>query len=152
MAAAQKQRWAQRADRLLGWADTADAKAAAIVAALPDYTRDVAFLTQPGLSRERAKITAKERRAYELTERAKQMRDKSANLKAMAARNAGDAEKERQVARDKISSLVAVGDFVSSIYGVRKVLKVNAKSLRIEGMGAPITVDKSLCRKLNLAA
>ena len=47
-----------------------------------------------------------------------------------------------------ITSIIAVGDMVESVYGVRRVVKINTKSLRIEGALGAITIDKSLCRKV----
>lgn len=143
-----KFRWAARAEKLEGWARSADAKADAIDAAMPPHARDPAFMTQPGNipQRLRDKLTARERRAWEFRERAKDHRAKAAELRRMAARNKGDAERARQTIRDAVSAAIEPWMYVDSIYGVRKVLKVNAKTLRLEGALGPLTIDKSLCK------
>jgi len=63
----------------------------------------------------------------------------------MATRNKGDAEAARATRREKITAAIEPGAFVESIYGVRRVLKVNAKTLRLQGDGSNVTIDKALC-------
>ena len=149
----QKQAWADRADRLDAWALAAEQQAAAIYASQPQYARDPAFLTQParsgrGVARERVRLREREKRAWELEVKAKAHRAKATELRRMAGTNAGDAAAARNAHREALTSIIAVGDMVESVYGVRRVVKINTKSLRIEGALGAITIDKSLCRKV----
>jgi len=144
-----KQRWLERAARYEAWADTAEAKAKAIQAAQPAHARDPAFVTQPARSshavaRERTRLADRDRRAWELEEKAKDYRDKAKNLRAMASRNKGDAEREREAARQALN--LSPGDMVSTLFGVRRVVKVNAKSIRVEGVSSAI--EKHLVRRI----
>lgn len=146
-----KQAWAARADRLDAWAATAEAKAEAIFASRPAYARDPAFLTQParssrGVARARAALNDRDVRAWNLQAKAAAHRAKAAELRRMASANAGDAATKAQAHRDAVSSLIEPGMFVDCIYGIRRVEKVNTKSLRLEGGLGPITIDKALCR------
>lgn len=140
-----KDQWLAKAVRREAWAQAADAKAAAIEGAAP--RGDLAFWTQPGLGKQRDKARARMQAAHVLRETASAHRAKAAQLRRMAGRNAGDAEAARAATRAALSA--QVGDAVSSIYGIRRVLKVNAKTLRIEG---PVTLDKALCRVVGRAA
>lgn len=149
----QKQAWAERADRLDEWALAAEQKAAAIIASRPTHARDPAFLTQParssrGVARARQALNRREEKAWELQAKAKDYRARAAELRRMASATAGDAAKAKEAHRDGLTSILAVGDMVESIYGVRRVVKINTKSLRIEGGLGPITIDKVLCRKV----
>ncbi|GEM_PF-2818427 len=146
----QKQRWAARADKLMAWADKAEAQAAAIVAAFPAHARDIAFLTQPGRSSskvacDRRRLNDRDQRANALRTKAASFRDRAASLRRLSETNAGDAAKQREAKRS-VLAVIQPGVLVSSVYGVRRVLKVNTKSLRLEGALGPITIDKSLCR------
>lgn len=144
-----KQRWLERADRYDAWADTAEAKARAIYAAQPAHARDPAFVTQPARSshavaRERTRLANRDRRAWELEEKAKGYREKAKNLRAMASRNKGDAEREREAVRQALD--LSPGDMVSTLFGVRRVVKVNTKSIRVEGVSSAI--EKHLVRRI----
>lgn len=146
-----KAAWAAKADRLEAWAATAEAKAEAIFANRPAYARDPAFLTQParssrGVARARAALNDREVRAWNLQAKAAAHRAKAAELRRMASANAGDAAAKAQAHRDAVSRLVEPEMYVDCIYGIRRVLKVNTKSLRLEGALGPITIDKSLCK------
>lgn len=148
---ATKQAWTAKADRLDAWAATAEAKAEAIFASRPAYARDPAFMTQParssrGVARARAALNDREVRAWNLQAKACKHRAKAAELRRMAETNAGDAEARKTAHRDAVSRLIEPGMFVDCIYGVRRVEKVNAKSLRLEGGLGPITIDKALCK------
>ena len=149
----QKQKWADRAEQLDEWAVAAEQKAAAIYASRPAYARDPAFLTQParssrGVARARQILNRREEKAWELEAKAKAFRTKAAELRRMASTNAGDAERARIDRREHLTATLAVGDLVESIYGVRRVVKINAKTLRLEGALGPVTIDKALCRRV----
>lgn len=134
----QKARWARRADMRETMATKCEAEAARLVAG---HSRDHAFLTQPGHIPARARQIAQTDRAHELTARASAHRAKATELRRMASRTAGDAERAREAKRDTLA--VKPGDLVDSLYGRRIVLRVNTKTVRLEG---DVTVDKAHCR------
>lgn len=143
----QKARWLRRAQQREVWAAAAENRADEIERSLPDHARDPAFMTQPGakVQRLRDKMTAREQLAWSLRQKAAAHREAAANLRGMAGRNKGDAESARQSSRERITKAVRVGDFVDCVYGIRRVLKVNEKTLRLEGALEPIVIDKALC-------
>lgn len=148
----QKQRWAARADRYDAWAVAAEAKAQAIYAARPECAHDPAFQTQParssqGVARARRALAEREQNAWKLEQRAKEYREKAENLRALAARNAGDAERARADQRAALDAVLHIGDEVITVFGRRRVTKINAKTIRVEGVSCAI--DKSLCRRIS---
>ncbi|PIB91314.1 hypothetical protein [Caulobacter sp. FWC2] len=146
-----KEAWAAKAERLEAWAAKADAAASAIFASQPAYARDPAFQTQParssrGVAKARARLNDREVRAWELQAKAKAHREKAAELRRMASTNAGDAEARKTAYRAALDSIIEPGMYVDCIYGVRRVEKVNTKSLRLAGALGPVTIDKTLCK------
>lgn len=141
---AQHARWADRADRRQAQADKARAAAEALLA---NRNRDWAFVSQPGHIPARAREMARTDRAMGLLAAAKVAEDKAANLRAMSERRAGDAERERQAARDAVAWSVGQA-VVSILYGPATVLKVNTKTLRLrlDRTGGTITEDKARCK------
>lgn len=137
----QKTRWAARADRYEARAQHFRAEAAKLIERT-GHERDIAFLTQPGHIAARDRMNARVHRGYEMMRAAERIEAKVANLRAMASRNKGDAEAARQAKRE--ATVIAVGDIVDSIYGRRAVVKVNAKTVRLEGVSAAI--DKALVK------
>lgn len=111
---------------------------------------DPAFWTQPAYSnaagrafarnrdRERARIQKSAQIAVEAEELAK----KASRMEERGAVMAGDAERAREAVI--ASCEVKVGDLVdTTLYGIRRVLKVNRKTVAVEGGAAPLTVCKS---------
>jgi hypothetical protein len=137
--AAQHTRWANRAEKRQRQADKARATAEAMLA---DRNTDWAFISQPGHIPARARELARSDRAFALLQAADQAEIKATNLRAMAARRAGDAELQRQSDRD--AAALKVGDAARSVhYGPCTVVKVNAKSYRIRlASGSETTQDK----------
>lgn len=151
----QKQRWLNRAADYDLWAAAAEKQAAAIRSAHMDRLGDHAMWTQPAyvgtaggraLAAQRQRIRDALARAHALDEKAEAHRQKAANLRRMAVRNAGDAEREREAKREALDSVLAVGDQVSTLFGTRRVTKINAKTIRVEGVSAAI--EKHLCRRV----
>lgn len=138
--AAQHAKWSARADRREAWADTAEAKAARLLA---NRNTDWAFISQPGHLPARAREIAQTDRAMGLLAQAKAHREKAANLNALATRQRGDAETARQAERD--TKTLQAGDAARSVhYGVCTIVKVNAKSYRIRlASGFETTTDKA---------
>lgn len=141
---AQKERWAARAAKRAAWADSAEAKAATLTASQPEHATDGAFMSQPGRIPGRARLIARQDRAMELRQQANQHRAKAERLNAMACRERGDAERDRQVRRD--AQTLQVGQQVVTIlYGPAEVVKINTKTVRVRRLatGSLLTVDKS---------
>lgn len=80
-----RERRETKADRLRGWADGRDAKAAALHARNEPYRGDIAFNTQPGHIPERARVLARTERAWQHSERAADMRSRADGIDAAAA-------------------------------------------------------------------
>jgi len=114
---------------------------------------DPAFWTQPAygnaagrsFARNRERERSKIIKAGQIAEEAKKLRDMAEAMEARGAVMAGDAEAERQA---KIASTdVAVGQIVdTTFYGRRKVLKVNQKTVLVEGAFGPLKVEKHFIR------
>jgi hypothetical protein len=137
--------------RLRQQADRAEAEAANLSA---DRRECSAFWTQPAYGNAAGRAFAARRdrernkmfRAGELYTKASDLRREADDLEAAGARVKGDAEAERQakIARAEF----VVGHLARTGYGDRVVVKVNAKTILIEGGFAPIKVCKSLAQPL----
>jgi len=134
MTSAQKQRWAAQADRYEALAAKMAAEADRLNE-LRAHETDIAFLTQPGRVSGRDQMRRRLDRAFELAKKAASYSDRAKNLRAMASRNAGDAERARE---DLRARPIAVGDLTDSIWGLRRVTKVNKKTVRLEGASCPV--------------
>jgi hypothetical protein len=115
--------------------------------------RDSAFWTQPAYGnaagrtfarsrdRERAKIV----KAFTIAAEAKALRDQADSMERRGVVMAGDADAARAAKIEAVS--VQVGQMVDTThYGVRKVLKVNAKSICVEGAFGPLKINKEFVR------
>ena len=81
-----RERREARAERLRGWADKRNVAAAATFKAGEHYRGDHAFNTQPGHIPERARLIAREDRAYESQQKAASMESKAASIDRAADR------------------------------------------------------------------
>lgn len=114
---------------------------------------DPAFWTQPAYSNAAGRSFARNRdrerstiiKAGEIAAEAKALRDKADTMERRGAVMSGDADAERQA---KIAATdVQVGQIVNTIhFGLRKVLKVNAKTVLVEGSFGPLKVEKQFIR------
>lgn len=141
----QKTKWANRAATYEARADKLQAEAERLNER-KSWETDIAFLTQPGRIPQRDAMHRRLERAADLAKQAKALSDKARNLRSMSQRTAGDAEKAREAIRTACD--VAVGDMVSSLYGVRRVIKVNRNTVLTEGSFGPIKICKTLIRKV----
>lgn len=115
-----------------------------------EHRNDSAFWAQPAhgnaagraFARRRDRERGKMVKAAELAAEAKDLRQRADAMEARGARMAGDAEAEKEAII--AASDFSVGQTVRTLYGDRKVVKVNAKSLLIEGAFGPIRVEKHL--------
>lgn len=148
MTTTQKDRWASKADRLVIWADKAEAAAEELNAKWAEQRKDIAFLTQPGRIIARERFYADMERVHALAQKAKAFRAKSANLTRLATTNAGDALARHRAEDQAVINAVSVGDIVESVYGKLRVAKVNRKSLTLEGRFGLVRIDAHLCRKI----
>lgn len=130
----------------------ANAKEAQSEALHGSVNKDGAFWTQPAygnsggraFAAQRDRARAKLERAASIYNEAKELRSQADAMEARGVRMAGDAAAERDEAIN--SAEFAVGQLVDTLYGVRKVVKVNAKSILVEGSLGPLKVEKHLAR------
>jgi len=121
----------RKADKLEGWAEKRRTEAETIL----DHNRkhyfsDIAFTTQPGRMPFRDRIYARHDRALESLDKAKKMEGKAERLRHV--RVAGDAEITRQAKRERVKSLLRIGQEVESgIYGKVRILKINQKTATV---------------------
>jgi hypothetical protein len=118
-----------------------------------NVNRDSAFWTQPayGNAAGRAFARSRERernkliKAGEIAAEAKELREKADIMERRGVVMAGDVDAARDA---KVASLeVSVGQVVdTTFYGLRKVLKVNAKSVAVEGAFGPLKIGKEFIR------
>lgn len=112
--------------------------------------KDGAFWTQPAygnaggraFSRQRDRARSRLEKAAGIYNEAKELRSRAEAMEARGVRMAGDAAAEREEAI--AASEFAVGQSVKTLYGVRKVVKVNAKTILVEGSFGPLKVEKHL--------
>lgn len=83
-----RERREARAERLRQWAEQRQARASATLAAdaAQPYAHDIAFLTQPGHIPERARMIAREDRAFESLAKAQSMAARADGIEAQAER------------------------------------------------------------------
>lgn len=80
-----RERREARADRLRGWAEKREAAAGATFAAHEQFRGDHAFNFQPGHIPERARVIAREDRAFESLQKAASMTARAENIERAAA-------------------------------------------------------------------
>lgn len=130
----------------------ADAKEAESNRIHGTVNKDGAFWTQPAYGNAGGRAFARHRdaernklkKAADLYAEAKELRECANGMEARGARMAGDAAAERDAAIKAYD--FSVGQMVSTLYGVRKVVKVNAKSILIECAFGPVKVEKHLAQ------
>lgn len=139
-----------RVAELRARADAKEAEAKRIRGSVND---DPAFWTQPAYSNAAGRSFARSRerernrivKAGEIAAEAKRLRDQADAMETKGAVMAGDAAAER--AAQIASTEVQVGQIVNTIhFGPRKVLKVNAKTVLVEGSFGPLKVEKHFIR------
>ena len=112
------------------------------------YTSDIAFNTQPGHIPMRARIIKQDDRAYESLGTAERFREKADSLRKVRVK--GDAEKKRQLHRDKMDSVLSKGSRVHDFcFGDGVIIGVYKKSYRIKfDSGGTYARDKSYVTNL----
>jgi hypothetical protein len=110
---------------------------------------DSAFWTQPAYGNAAGRAFARHRdrergkliKAGQIAQEAADLRQQADIMEKRGAVMAGDAAAEREA---KIAATeVQVGQMVNTVhFGVRKVLKVNAKSVLVEGSFGPLKIEK----------
>lgn len=135
----------RKADRYEGWAEKRHVKADALRKVGASYRHDWAFITQPGHIPERARMNARDERAWEHEKTATRFEQKAASLRHVVVK--GDAERKREVKREKALDWVSVGMEVNDpIYGVGVVKRIHKVSVTLDvarGSGS-ITVKAPL--------
>src|SRR5438105_3195520 len=103
-----RERQERRAERLREWAANRAAKAAATFAAGEQYRGDIAFATQPGHIPLRARVIAREDRAYESLRKAQSMENRADGIESQLATSiySDDPDAVQQL-RSRIADLEA---------------------------------------------
>lgn len=126
-----------------GWAAKREEKAAAVLDVGPEhYSRDWAFVTQPGHIPARARWNAAVDRELESVAKARQMRARANSLRS-GVRVAGDREAQREREREAVRTWIAKGQRVRTVhYGTGVVQRVNRKTVSIlcDGFGGVVSV------------
>lgn len=122
----------RKASKLDEWAEKREQKAAAVLNVSEDhYSRDWAFITQPGHIPARARWIEKTDRELESLQKAREMRTRADNLRNV--RVAGDKERKREAERAAVRLWIKKGQKVSSaLYGVGVVMRVNQKTATVQ--------------------
>ena len=95
-----------RAERLNEWAGKREERAAAVFKADEPYTSDIAFNTQPGHIPFRARLIAREDRAYESVTKAASMRSRADGIEGQLAASIYDDDPDAiEQLRDRITRL-----------------------------------------------
>jgi hypothetical protein len=134
----------RKAERLEGWAAKREQRAQAVLNPGENhYSRDWAFITQPGHIPARARFNRAVEREAASVQKAREMRGRAASLRA-GVRVKGDAEAKREQYREFIRGRLRVGMVVeTTFYGPSELLKINRKSVRIrtQRFGSEMTLD-----------
>lgn len=80
-----RERREARAERLRGWAATREQRASAQLSSQPELRHDWAFITQPGHIPERARMNARDGRAFESLDKAASMSARADEIERQAA-------------------------------------------------------------------
>lgn len=110
-----RERKEARAERFRGWAEKRQAQAAAVFKAHEQYRGDTAFNTQPGHIPERARVIAREDRAYRSIEKAQGMASRAAGIEDQLDRSIySDDEDAVERLRERIAGLEAERDRIKA--------------------------------------
>lgn len=128
-----RERREARADRLRGWAAKREERASADLATGDQYRGDIAFNTQPGHIPERARLIAREDRAYASLAKAASMSARAATIEAQADRAIySDDPDAPERLRERIAELEAErARIVAYNAAVRKAGKVTPEALAL---------------------
>jgi len=119
-----------KADRLEASASRLRGEAEAKLKSCEPYTSDHAFNTQPGHIPIRARIIARQDRAYRLLDEADEKSDRADRLRQV--RVAGDAERARQAKREANDAIITKASRIRDhVFGTGTVTRVNQKTYTI---------------------
>jgi Domain of unknown function (DUF3560) len=105
-----------RADRLNEWAGKREERAAAVFEAGEPFRGDTAFNTQPGHIPERARLIAREHRAFESLGKAESMRSRAAGIEGQLAASIYDDDPDAvEQLRARIARLEAERDQAKAV-------------------------------------
>ena len=132
----------RKADKYEEWAGKRKEKASAQLNSYPEIRHDWAFITQPGRIPFRDRMNRSDARAFESLQVAERMESKAEGLRHVRVK--GDAEKRWQKTRDLNLLRFKVGDVMDcGMYAPGKILKINKKTVKIEGRFGNYNVDLS---------
>lgn len=111
-----RERREARAERLNGWAETREQRAAAVLKAGEPFTNDLAFNTQPGHIPFRARLIAREDRAHESQNKAARMRSRANGIEGQLANSIYEDDPDAiEQLRARIATLEAERDAAKAI-------------------------------------
>ena len=97
--------------------------------------------------RYRARIDNNFRKAFEEKTRADELRRRAESIRNVSVK--GDADKKRDEKRLAVDAWVKVGmDVQTWVFGVCKVVKINQKTVKVQGKFSAFNVDKSFLDKI----
>lgn len=106
-----RERRQARAERLAGWGAKRTTDAAAALQAQPELRHDWAFITQPGHIPERARMIARDERAYESLNKGRAMLTRAAGIEAQLERAIYDDDPDAvERLTEKMAGLIAKRD------------------------------------------
>jgi hypothetical protein len=127
-----RERREARAERLRGWAGTRQERAASTLASHEKYRGDHAFNFQPGHIPERARVIAREDRAFESLRKAASMESRASGI---------ESQLERSIYSDDPDAIPALEARLAVLEAQRDEIKTfNAAARRIKPVGDPAQV------------
>jgi uncharacterized protein DUF3560 len=111
-----RERRLARAERLRGWAEKREQVATAQLNSNPEMRQDHAFNTQPGHIPERARIIARDDRAFESLKKAQSMETRAAGIEAQVEKAIySDDQDAPERLKEKIAALEAQRDHAKAV-------------------------------------
>jgi len=120
-----RERRAAKADRLRGWAEQRQTRAAAALATGDKYRGDIAFNTQPGHIPERARLIARTDRAFESIRKAESMEARADSIDQQAA---------HAIYSDDDDACARLRDRIAGLEAQRERIKAVNKAVRAHGL------------------
>jgi len=123
----------RKAERVKGWGESKLKQAQILEDSIPEYAHDWAYITQPGHISGRDKINRKQEKIYRLREEGKRQIKRAERIKKYGGRVKGDAEREREVEREKQDKIIGKGSRIHDFcFGDGEVVRVNKKTYSIK--------------------
>lgn len=143
-----RERKQRKADRLREWAEKREKKAAAVFKQSEPFRGDIAFNTQPGSFPFRAKLIAREDRAYQSLKKADSMQARADGIEAQAAHTIySDDEDATERLQEKIARLKTTQEHYKAI---NAAIRKHAKAGQVAQVTALVGLNIGLTTKTAL--